>query len=104
MRHRLTNAAGFTLIEMMAVMAIFTILAAAAVPLLKDSADSMQLGIQARYIERELQTARMAAVKGNQPVRLRFNCPAAGKYRIVELIGTPTLPASADNATSRCDG
>lgn len=99
----LVGVAGFTLVEMMAVMAVFVIIAAMAVPLLKDSADAMQLGIQARAVERTLQEARLKAVKANQPVRVRFNCPASGGYRIVELIGTPKAPATADTATNRCD-
>jgi Tfp pilus assembly protein FimT len=88
---------------MMAVIAVFGIIAAMAVPLLKDSADAMQLGIQARNVERELQEARLRAVKSNQPMRVRFNCPAAGQFRSVELIGTPAVPATADTATNRCD-
>jgi prepilin-type N-terminal cleavage/methylation domain-containing protein len=100
---RAASADGFTLIEMLAVIAVFTILAAMAVPLLKDSTDSLQLGIQARNVERELQDARLRAVKANQPVRVRFNCPVSGQYRIVELIGTPAAPAAADSATNRCD-
>ena len=31
----------------------------------------------------------MTAVSANQPVRVMFNCPVAGQYRMVELIGTP---------------
>jgi hypothetical protein len=33
---------------------------------------------------------------------LRFDCPAAGNYRIVELVGTPKIPAAADSAANRC--
>lgn len=95
--------AGFTLIEMMAVITVFSIIAAMAVPLLKDSADAMQLGIQARHVERELQEARLRAVKANHPVRVRFNCPVNGQYRSVELIGTAAVPTAADSATNRCE-
>lgn len=99
----ISNTLGFTLVEMMAMMAVLTILAAMAVPLLKDGTDSMQLGIEARALERELQDARLKAVKANQPMRVRFNCPASGQYRTVELIGTPKNPDSRDDATDRCD-
>ena len=36
-------------------------------------------------------------------MRVRFNCPAAGRYRVVELIGTPSVPTAADDAANRCD-
>lgn len=101
---RPSSAAGFTLVEMMAVIAVFSIIAAMALPLMKDSVDGMQLGIQARNVERALQDARLKAVKANQPMRVRFNCPLAGQFRSVELMGTPTAPAAADSATNRCDG
>jgi hypothetical protein len=35
-------------------------------------------------------------------MRFRFNCPAAGQYRITELVGTPSVPAAADAAVNRC--
>ena len=35
-------------------------------------------------------------------MRVRFNCPAAGEYRTVELIGTASVPAAADTAADRC--
>jgi hypothetical protein len=62
----------------------------------------MRLGQAAREVERELQTARLLAVSTNRPIRVRFNCPTPGQYRMVELIGTPTLPAAADSAANRC--
>lgn len=98
-----SSVSGFSLVELLAIMSVFAIIAAMAVPLLKDSADAMQLGIQARNIERTMQEARLKAVKANQPMRVRFNCPLSGQYRIVELIGTPKAPATADTATNRCD-
>jgi hypothetical protein len=53
-------------------------------------------------VERELQAARLLAVSTNQPMRFRFDCPAAGQYRITELVGTPGVPAAADAAANRC--
>jgi hypothetical protein len=35
-------------------------------------------------------------------MRVRFDCPVAGQYRTVELIGTPSVPAGADTAATRC--
>ena len=100
MHHR--SAAGFTLIDIMVTIAIFAIIVGMAVPALTDVADSLRLGQATRDVERELQTARLKAVTSNRPIRVRFNCPIAGEYRMVELIGTPAAPAGADTANNRC--
>ena len=97
------DAAGFTLFEMLVTTAVVAIVAGMAVPLMTDVAGNMKLGDATRSVERELQTARMTAVSANQPMRLRFNCPSAGSYRMVELIGTPKVPAAGDGAVDRCN-
>jgi prepilin-type N-terminal cleavage/methylation domain-containing protein len=93
---------GFSLVEMLAVVMVLAITSATAVPMLREAADAMRLGQAAREVERELQTARLRAVATNRPIRVRFNCPATRQYRMVELIGTPSLPAAADAAANRC--
>lgn len=82
--------------------AVIAIVAGMAVPLMSNATDNMRLGDGARAVERELQTARLAAVSGNQPMRVRFDCPIARQYRVTELVGTPSVPAAADNAANRC--
>ena len=67
-----------------------------------NATDAIKLSQATRQVERELQTARLKAVSANQPIRVRFDCPATGQYRMVELVGTPTVPASADSAANRC--
>jgi prepilin-type N-terminal cleavage/methylation domain-containing protein len=96
--------AGFTLVEMMMTVTVFAILAGAAVPQLADMTGEMRVRQGLREVERELQTARMRAVTANRPIRVRFNCPAAGQYRMVELIGTPGDPDLEDSDTNldRC--
>ena len=86
----------------MVTVAIFAVLSGIAVPSLVGIADSLKLGQATREVERELQTARLKAVASNRPIRVRFNCPSAGLYRAVELIGTPASPTAADSATNRC--
>jgi Tfp pilus assembly protein FimT len=102
-QHRLRNARGFTLIDTLAVVAVFATLAAMAVPSLQDLVDNMRLGMALRDVERDLQDARLKAVSTNRPMRVRFNCPIAGQFRVVELIGSPNIPAAADTAANRCD-
>ena len=93
---------GFTLIELLMVVALVGIVSVIGMPLLGQISGSIELGEAARQVERELQSARMAAVAANQPVRVMFNCPVAGQYRLVELIGTPAVPAAADGVVGRC--
>jgi prepilin-type N-terminal cleavage/methylation domain-containing protein len=93
---------GFTLVEVLLVVAVVVIVAGMGVPLMANIGESMKLGEAAREVERELQTARMTAVSANQPMRLRFDCPVVGAYRIVELVGTPSAPAAADSIATRC--
>lgn len=93
---------GFTLIDMVMTMTVLTILMAIAVPTLMDVTQSMKLGQAQRDVEMEMNSARLLAVSSNRPMRVRFNCPAEGQYRIVELIGTPSHPDANDSASDRC--
>lgn len=87
---------------MVFVVAIVAVLAAIAVPGMQDMANSMVLGEQQRRVRSELQQAKLLAVSTNRPIRVRFNCPSAGEYRITELIGTPSKPHVNDTAATRC--
>ena len=93
---------GFSLIELLMVVALVGILSVIGVPLLGQISGTIELGEATRQVERELQSARMTAVSANQPMRVMFNCPVTGQYRMVELIGTPGVPAAADGVIGRC--
>lgn len=96
---RLRDATGFSLLDTIATLAIFATIAAIAIPVVTNSLEGQRLGIETRNVERELQSARLSAVSSNRPIRMRFNCPAAGKYRRVELIGTVNVPHANDADT-----
>jgi prepilin-type N-terminal cleavage/methylation domain-containing protein len=93
---------GFSLIELLMVTALVGIVSVIGLPLLGQISGTIELGQAARQVERELQSARMTAVSANQPMRVMFNCPATSQYRMVELIGTPGVPTSADGTVGRC--
>lgn len=93
---------GFTLIDMIVTMTVMGIMAAAAIPEMIDVAQAMKLGQAQREVLVEMNSARLIAVTSNRPIRVRFNCPAAGQYRVVELIGTPSSPTADDGAADRC--
>ena len=91
--------------DMICVVAVFAILAGISVPAFQNVTEGYKLGQTVREVERELQTARLKAVTANRPLRIRFNCPAAGQYRMVELLGSTRLPAADDAdtaAATRC--
>jgi type II secretory pathway pseudopilin PulG len=104
-RTPLQGAAGFSLMDTLATLAVAATVAAIAVPIVTNSFENQRLGIEARNVERELQTARLSAVATNRPIRIRFNCPSTGMYRRVELIGTVNVPHADDaetRAAARC--
>jgi type IV fimbrial biogenesis protein FimT len=97
----LLDRRGYSLIELMQTIAVAATLMAIAVPAMNAMSDATKLSAAAQQLERELQTARMKAVANNTPLRLRTNCPAAGYFRIVEMLGTASdTPASRCNATT----
>lgn len=93
---------GFSLVDMMVVVALIGVISAVSIPTMLNSIEAIRLGQSAREVERELQTAKQRAVGRGRPMRVRFNCPAAGEYRAVELLGVPSAPLAADTATTRC--
>ena len=94
---------GFTLVELLVVSAILIIMSAVAMPQLGRALDAYRLGMALREMERELQVARVTAVTANRPVRVLFNCPAAGQFRRVEMLGEPGLPDARDDQLTRCN-
>ena len=83
-------------------MGLVLTVSAVALPSMLAARNGIRLGQAAREVEREIQTAKARAVAKSRPMRVRFNCPAAGEYRAVELIGTPAAPVTADSAANRC--
>jgi len=104
--HRASSVRGFSLIELLAVVSILLIVGAIAVPAFTNTTAQMRVAAAAREVERELQTARLRAVQSNRAMRVRFNCPGAGQFRMVEVIGSAFVHAAADAssaAATRCD-
>jgi prepilin-type N-terminal cleavage/methylation domain-containing protein len=102
-RRAMCACGGYSLVEVLMTVAVIGTLAAVSAPVLSGLTDGIKLGQATREVERELQTARLKAVSSKRPIRVRFNCPVAGNYRMVELIGTPTAPDAADGSNARCD-
>jgi prepilin-type N-terminal cleavage/methylation domain-containing protein len=97
MRSLLQSSRGYSLVEMMFVVAIAGTLMAIASPVMRDITEGAKLNSASREVERELQNARLKAVSTNRSLRVRLNCPTAGFFRTVEVLST-----AADTASNRC--
>jgi Tfp pilus assembly protein FimT len=93
---------GYSLIDIMVTLLVMGIVMAMAAPGFRDFNGTFRLEQNAREVERVLQTARLKSVTANRAIRVRFNCPVAGAYRMVELLGTPSTPLAADSTANRC--
>jgi Tfp pilus assembly protein FimT len=89
---------GFTLIELVLVMAGAVMLTALTLPGVTNFIQSQRSRDAARLVERTFQTARLKAVTASRSLRVRLSCPAAGQLRILEVTGV----AATDDATNRC--
>lgn len=87
---------------MLAVSTVSVIVVGMSFPMLQNTGGVLHVRGAARIVQSELQAARHKAVATQRPIRVRFECPVAGQFRAVELIGSVGLPDAADGATNRC--
>ena len=86
------------MVELLIIAVIAIAISAVAVPSIRSFREIQRARNAARMVERELQTARLKAVTVSRALRVRFNCPSAGQFRILELTGV----AATDNSSNRC--
>jgi uncharacterized protein (TIGR02596 family) len=70
--HRRTKVSGFSLIELLTVMAIFSILTAATLPALRGTLDGYNISGAADLAGAEIALARQTAISRNLPVEVRI--------------------------------
>ncbi len=75
---------GFTLIEMMIVVAVLAIMAGIAIPGFMSLLPGMRLNGAARQVMGDLMAARMNAVKQNNEFKVFFNSPGTNQYKILD--------------------
>jgi Tfp pilus assembly protein FimT len=90
--------AGFSLIEALVVASVAMVTVGIAAPSITAAIDTYKFNSDVQNVAATIRAARLQAVSANVTLRVRFNCPTAGKMRVVEVTGDATI----DNSTSRC--
>lgn len=89
---------GFTIFELLVVMALIAIFAAMGIPTLQESTKRNAIWTASETIGTQVRQARLKAISRNRSFRIRFDCPAAGQFRVLEVTGNSAI----DTATNRC--
>ena len=80
------------------VVAVAGIVAGVSLPPLTGAMQRYALNGARQTVAAEIRLARFTAVSENRTVRVRFNCPGPGQFRVVEVVGRQEI----DNASDRC--
>lgn len=87
------------MLELLVTIGVFGVLVGISLPLVNTGIRRSTLTGSARNVGAEIRAARYSAVAKNRTLVLRFNCPAAGQYRIVEFTGVPAIDTAADRCS-----
>lgn len=97
--HKLTQA-GFTLVELLIVVGVAAVIAAATVPAIAAGMQQYALNNSVHTVSAAIRGARYEAVSKNRTLRVRFNCPAANQFRVVEVVGANAIDTAADRCSA----
>ncbi len=95
----LSRYGGFTINELLMLVAVASTLAGMSLPMVGGAMREYQMNSSTRQVAAEIRGARFTAVAKNRTMRVRFNCPGPGQFRVVEFTGN----AGIDNDQNRCN-
>lgn len=95
---RLAGGSGFSLLELVVVIAVTSILFVMTGLQIQAAMRRYTLTTATQTVSAAVRAARYQAVAKNRTLRLRFNCPAPGQFRLVEFVNDPAI----DQAVDRC--
>ena len=84
--------------ELLVTMGLIAVLSAIAIPVLSGSTARNSVWTASEQIGSQIRQARLKAISRNTRFRVRFNCPAAGQFRVLQVTGNATI----DSAVDRC--
>lgn len=90
---------GFTLFELLVVMALIAILSAVAIPVVIESSARNAVWTASEQIGSQIRQARLKAISRNRSFRVRFDCPEVGQFRVLVVTGDATIDAAADRCS-----
>ena len=92
------HEAGFSIVEVVVVAAVTMITVGLAAPSITGAIETYQFNSDVQSVAATIRSARFTAVASNKSMRVRFNCPATGQMRVVEVTGNTAI----DQASDRC--
>ena len=84
--------------ELLVVMGLIVVISAIAIPVMSSSTARNKVWTASEGIGSQIRQARLKAISRNMSFRVRFDCPAVGQYRVLQVTGV----AATDNAVNRC--
>jgi type IV fimbrial biogenesis protein FimT len=85
---------GFSLLELVVVMAVMLVLSAVAIPSITQSMRQYRLNVATTNLQNLVEVARYSAIRRNTEVDLRQTTVSGQTVFFVDLAGTPTAPAA----------
>ena len=97
----MTAERGFGMVDVLMTVTLIGILAGVTIPGMLSAVRGYELRAAIRGVTAQAHAARLRAVTSRRTMRVRFDCPAAGQFRVVEVVvNNPGI----NNAGNRCDG